>query len=214
MSDVIRVLVADDHRSARAAVGAILGEESDFEICAEAGDAQGAIDAAVAEQPDVCLLDIDMPGSGIKAAARISESVPGTVIVMLTVSGKDSDLFDSLRAGARGYLLKDTDPETFPSELRAAVKGEGALSGPLLGRVIDQFRTNSRRRLSLEGRGVASLTSREWQVLELLEEDATTGEIAQQLFVSPVTVRRHVGEILRKLRVPDRAAAIRLLNEA
>jgi DNA-binding NarL/FixJ family response regulator len=214
MTDRIRVLVADDHRSARAAVRAILEEESDFEVCAEAGDARGAVRLALAERPDICLLDVDMPGGGIKAAAEISEALPETVVVMLTVSGEDSDLFDSLRAGATGYLLKDTDPDRFPADLRGALDGEGTLSRSLVGRVIGQFRNNSRRRVSLEDGGAASLTSREWQVLELLQKNTTTAEIAKQLFVSPVTVRRHIGEILKKLRVPNRAAALRLLGEA
>jgi DNA-binding NarL/FixJ family response regulator len=213
MNRTIRVLVADDHRSARAAVKAILEEESDFVVCAEAGDAKGAIDAAVAERPDICLLDVDMPGSGIRAAAGISEALPETVVVMLTVSGEDSDLFDSLRAGATGYLLKDTDPDQFPSDLRRALEGEGTLSQALVGRVIGQFQNNSRRRVSLENQGAASLTAREWQVLELLEKNTSTADIAIKLYVSPVTVRRHIGEILKKLRVPDRAGALKLLSQ-
>ena len=214
MTQAIRVLLADDHRSARAGVRAILEEEDDFLVCAEAGDADGAIEAALAQRPDLCLLDVNMPGSGIRAAEKISEALPDTIVVMLTVSGHDSDLFDSLRAGATGYLLKDTDPERFPSELRSAVNGEGTLSRTLVARVIEQFQAKSRRRLSLKDGGAANLTPREWQVLELLEKESTTAEIATQLYLSPVTVRRHIGEILRKLRVPDRAAAVRLLSEA
>lgn len=214
MSATIRVLIADDHLSARAGVRAILEEEEDFVVCAEAGDAQSAIDAAVAERPDICLLDVNMPGSGIHAAAKICERLPDTVVVMLTVSGQDSDLFDSLRAGAVGYLLKDTDAETFPADLRGAVGGKSPLSPALVGRLIEGFQGTSRRRVSLQNQKTKSLTSREWQILELLKDEVATRDIAERLFVSPITVRRHIGEILKKLGVQDRASAVRLLSEA
>jgi two-component system, NarL family, nitrate/nitrite response regulator NarL len=121
------VLVADDHAPTRAGVRSSL-EADGFVVCAEASDARGAVEASVRERPDVCLLDIRMPGSGIAAAASISAKVPETAIVMLTVSHDESDFFDALRAGAAGYLLKDTDPRLLPQLLRAVVAGEGVLS--------------------------------------------------------------------------------------
>jgi DNA-binding NarL/FixJ family response regulator len=189
-------------------------EEGGFEVCAEAGDAEEAVQAALREEPDLCLLDVRMPaGGGIRAAAEISERVPSAAIVMLTVSTEESDLFDSLRAGADGYLLKDTDPDRLPFALQGVLDGEAALPRTLAARVIEEFRSrDGRRRLLLERRHGAKLTSREWEVLEALRLGRSTAEVARDLNVSPVTVRRHVSGIVRKLRVRDRAAAVRLID--
>jgi DNA-binding NarL/FixJ family response regulator len=208
-----RVIIADDHAPTRAAVRDAL-EGGGFLVCAEAADAQSAIDAAVREEPDVCLLDIRMPGGGIAAAAAIAARQPETAIVMLTVSHADADFFDALRVGAAGYLLKDTDPDRLPDLLRRVISGEGALSPSLVTKLIEEFRERGRRRrLPIgPGRGV-ELTSREWEVLDLLRQGLSTAEIATRLFVAEVTVRTHISSILRKLRVPDRRSALRLLDE-
>jgi DNA-binding NarL/FixJ family response regulator len=133
---------------------------------------------------------------------------------MLTVSTDAGDLFDALRAGASGYLLKDADPTRLPHALRGVLDGEAALPRTLTARLIEEFRERGRRRrLRLGRRRTVELTPREWDVLELLNERRTTAEMADRLTISPVTVRRHVSEILHKLRVPDRAAALRLLEQ-
>jgi DNA-binding NarL/FixJ family response regulator len=208
------VLIADDHHPLRAGIRESL-EEGGFSVCAEVADAERAVALAVRECPDVCLLDVHMPGSGIRAAQRIGELLPDTVVVMLTISRNDTDLFDSLRAGAAGYLLKDTDPARLPHALRGVLEGEAAIPRELVARMVDEFRERGRRRrLPLVGRRGAELTSREWEVLDLLAGDLTTAQIAARLAVSPVTVRRHVSAILRKLEVQDRAAAVRLLDQA
>jgi DNA-binding NarL/FixJ family response regulator len=213
MTTPMTVLVADDHAPTRAGVRSSL-EADGFVVCAEASDARGAVEASVRERPDVCLLDIRMPGSGIAAAASISAKVPETAIVMLTVSHDESDFFDALRAGAAGYLLKDTDPRVLPQLLRAVVAGEGVLSPGLIAKLIEEFRERGRRRrLPLSGSRGVELTSREWEVLDLLRQGLTTAQIARRLFIAEVTVRTHVAAILRKLRVPDRRAALRLLDE-
>jgi DNA-binding NarL/FixJ family response regulator len=118
-----RVLIADDHVPTRARVSMVL-ERSGFEICAQAGNAQAAVDAAVRERPDVCLLDVHMPGSGITAAKQIRARLAGAVVIMLTVSHEASDLSESRSAGAHGYLLKDMDPARMPDALRAALRGD------------------------------------------------------------------------------------------
>jgi DNA-binding NarL/FixJ family response regulator len=118
-----RVLVADDHVPTRARVSKLLADDG-FEVCAEAGNANAAVDAAMRERPDVCLLDVHMPGSGITAAEEIQARLAGTVVVMLTVSHEAEDLAASRRAGARGYLLKDMDPARLPDALRSALRGE------------------------------------------------------------------------------------------
>jgi DNA-binding NarL/FixJ family response regulator len=210
---MIRVLLADDHPPTRAGVRAAL-EGHGFEVVAEVGDAATAIEGAQRERPDVCLLDIHMPGSGIHAAGEIARLVPEAAVVMLTISRNDDDLFDALRAGAGGYLLKDMDPARIPNALEGVLRGEAALPRALTSRVIDEFRHRGRRRrLPLTGERGVDLTSREWEVLELMREGLTTAEIAERLFVSRVTVRRHVGSVLKKLRVGSRREAIERLDE-
>ena len=206
----LRVLIADDHPMARVGVRIAL-ERGGFKVCAEAADADSAIDAAERELPDICLLDIQMPGSGIHAAEEIGKRVPDSAIVMLTVSRIDTDLFDALRAGATGYLLKDIDPTRLPLVLRRVLDGEAALPRHLVALVIDEFRERGRRRPLLKRRGVV-LTDREWEVLELMSPGLTTFEIADRLFIEPVTVRTHVSAILKKLHVSSRKAALQLIQ--
>jgi DNA-binding NarL/FixJ family response regulator len=204
----IRVIVADDHMAARAGVRAALDGHG-FEVCAEAEDAEGAVQAALRERPDACLLDIRMPGNGITAAARIHAALPGTAIIMLTVSADDGDLFDALRAGALGYLLKGTDPVRLPHAIKGVLEGEAAVPRVLVAKLVDEFRGRGRRRRLVD----VELTPREWDVLERLREGATTAEIAERLSVSPVTVRRHVSDAVRKLGVSGREEAVRAIDE-
>ncbi len=155
-----------------------------------------------------------MPGSGIVAAREITAAVPETRVVMLTVSRDDDDLFEALRAGAAGYLLKDMDPDRVPHALEGVLAGEAALPRTLLVRVMDEFRDRGRRRVRLPGRRGAELTEREWEVLQLLRDNLSTAEIAQRLYVSAATVRSHVASVIKKLRVDSRAAAVKLLDDA
>jgi DNA-binding NarL/FixJ family response regulator len=208
----ISVLLADDHARTRAMVRAALEQSGDFRVCAEAADADSAVLAATREQPDVCLLDINMPGSGIAATAAITAALPGTAVVMLTVSRQDEDLFDALRAGASGYLLKGLDEDTIGDSLHRVLNGEATLPGTLVARLIEEFRDREHHRVALADGPAARLTGREWDVLELMRKGATTNEIAERLFVSPTTVRTHVSAILKKLGVPTREAAIKLLD--
>jgi DNA-binding NarL/FixJ family response regulator len=207
-----RVLIADDHLPTRAGIRAAL-EDHGFEVVAETGTASAAVEAASRERPDICLLDIHMPGNGIAAAAQIGAALPGTAIVMLTVSTTDEDLFDALKAGASGYLLKDIDPGRLPKALEGVLDGEAALPRRLAARLIDEFRRREHQRSPLRERGVG-LTAREWEVLELLQQGLKTGEIASRLFISRGTVRTHIAATVKKLRVPDRDGAVRLLADA
>jgi len=211
VSTPIRVLLADDHARTRSMVRAALERAGDFEVCAEAADAESAILAADEDHPDVCLLDINMPGSGIAAASKITAANSSTVVVMLTVSRQDEDLFDALRAGASGYLLKGLDEDAIGDALHRVLNGEATLPGTLVARLVEEFRDREERRVALP-EGPARLTGREWDVLELMRKGATTAEISRRLFVSPTTVRSHVSSILRKLGVPSREAAIKLLE--
>ena len=206
------VLVADDHPPTRAGVRLAL-EQGGFTVCADVGDAASATAAAVRLRPDICLLDIHMPGNGIAAADEIARRVPDSAVVMLTVSQEDEDLFDALEAGALGYLLKDTSPARLPDALRAVLRGEAALPPHLVTKVVAEFRQRRRRRrVPLRGRNPVELTDRERDVLMMMRDGLTTAQIAERLFVAPVTVRTHIAAILRKLRVPDRRAAVDLLE--
>jgi DNA-binding NarL/FixJ family response regulator len=207
----VRVLVADDHPALAQAVKSTL-ESDGYVVCAEAASAPDAVAAALRERPDLCLLDIEMPGNGIAAAREIMAALPETAVVMLTVSSSEDDLFDALRAGAAGYLLKDTDPARLPHTLRAVLGGEAALPRTLVGHLVREFQRSDARRLPVRGRRPVALTPREWEVLDLLRGGRTTAEIARQLTVSTVTVRRHIGSIVHKLDAPDRETALALVR--
>ena len=205
-----RVLIADDHPPTRAGVRGAL-EADGFVVVAETGDARTAIDAAVELRPQVCVLDIHMPGNGIDAAREITRRLGEVAVVMLTASRDDDDLFEALRAGASGYLLKDMDPDRLGPALRGVLAGEAALPRALAMKVIRELSNPGRRRL-LSRRPVASLTDREAEVLELMADGLSTEQIAGRLFIGKVTVRTHVANVLKKLRVPDREAAVRLVR--
>ena len=217
MSDTVltapaRVLIADDQARTRASVRDALEADGGFVICAEAADGNAAFERAIETRPDVCLLDINMPGSGIAATARIASVLPDTPVVILTVSRDDSDLFDALRAGASGYLLKDLGDDQIAPALRKVLAGEASLPGTLVARLVEEFRDREHRRVGIAPEQAARLTGREWDVLELMREGLSTNDIAARLFVSATTVRSHVSAVLRKLQVPDREAAVRLLE--
>jgi DNA-binding NarL/FixJ family response regulator len=209
-----RVLIADDDALVRGWIRRALEEDGRFVVCAETADASTSVAAAVRERPDICLLDIRMPANGLAAAREISSRLPETKVVMLTVSDDDDDLFAALRAGAAGYILKRTEPSALGDALQSVLRSEVAFAPELVARIVEEFRDSSPRRRSVEVRGVAErMTTREWEVLDLLRRNQSTAQIAARLFVSHATVRSHVAAILRKLDVPDRAAAVRLFSE-
>ncbi|HEX5917508.1 MAG TPA: response regulator transcription factor [Nocardioides sp.] len=209
--ETIRVVMADDHARMRTRIRNAL-EAGGCVVCGEGASADEAVALAIEHRPDVALLDIHMPGNGITAARQIARALPGTAVVMLTASAEDADLFDSLRAGASGYLLKDTDPAVLVDELRSALEGEAPLSRRLVSRIMEEFRSPATPRFTRRSRASARLSAREWEVMELLGDGLTTDEVAQRLFLSPTTVRVHVSSVLRKLRVKDRASAFKVLR--
>jgi two-component system nitrate/nitrite response regulator NarL len=211
----LRVLIADDHAPTRDDVREALGRDERFGACLLAADAAEAIQAAVRERPDVCLLDIRMPGSGLAAAWEIAARLPQTKIVMLTVSDDDADLFAALRAGADGYLLKTMNLKRLPDVLDGIFSGEAAMSRVLVARVIEHFRGREprwRQRVADDSFG-GRLTSREWEVLALLAHGHSTSGIARRLVLSSSAVRAHIAAIVRKLGVSDRSAAIELFRQ-
>jgi DNA-binding NarL/FixJ family response regulator len=208
------VLIADDHPPTRAGIRSSL-EQDGFVVCAEVADGPSAVEAAIRERPDLCLLDVHMPGNGISAAGEITARVPETAVVVLTVSRNDDDVFDALRAGASGYLLKDMEAARLSAALKGVLNGEAALPRRLVARLVDEFRERGRkRRVPILAERGALLTTREWEVLELMRSGLTTAQISDRLFISQATVRSHIASILRKLRVPDRQTALRLLDDA
>lgn len=208
----IRVVLADDYARIRSQIREAL-EAGGCVVVGEAGTGEDAVRLADEHRPDVVLLDIHMPGDGIRAAREITNRLPGLPVVMLTQSVEEDDLFASLQAGAAGYLLKDMDPRGLPGALRGVLAGEGAMSPRLVARIMDEFRGPTKRRFARGSPAAAKLSSREWEIMQLLASGRSTQEVAQQLFLSPTTVRVHVSGVLRKLRVKDRKSAIRLLRE-
>ena len=212
MSEPVRVLIADDHAPTRAGIRMAL-EAGRCDVCAEAANADDAIAGALRLRPDVCILDLYMPGGGIRAVAEITAHPPAPRVIVLTVSADPDDLFDALRAGASGYLLKDMDPGELPDLVHRTVSGEGALPGSLTARLIEQFRSRGcGSTVTLDDGRRVELTARERDVLALLADNVPTAEMAQRLFLSPVTVRRHVSMLLHKLEVGSRDEASRLAD--
>lgn len=207
----VRVVLADDHARIRSRVRAAL-EAGGCIVVGEAGSAEEAVALAEEHRPDVVLLDIHMPGNGIRAAREISDRLPDVPVVMLTQSAEEDDLFDSLRAGAVGYLLKDMDTRTLPDALRSVLAGESAVSSRMVMRILDEFRGPTKRRFARGSPAAARLSPREWEIMNLLASGRSTEEVAAELFLSPTTVRVHVSTVLKKLRVKDRESALRLLR--
>jgi DNA-binding NarL/FixJ family response regulator len=198
------VLIADDHAPTRDDVREILVADGRFEVCAEATNGPASVAAALETFPDICLLDIRMPGSGVLAAWEITSRLPSTRVVMLTVSEDEEDLFRALQSGASGYLLKDIDPRQLADQLVGAAEGGAPLAPSVAAHVVAAFRGGEPRRRRLVGQvGVERLTSREWEVVELARQGLSTARIAERLAITPATVRSHQASALRKLRAAD-----------
>jgi two-component system, NarL family, nitrate/nitrite response regulator NarL len=209
----MRVLIADDHAPTRDDIRRALNSDADFEVCAEAADAAGAVQAALRERPDICLIDLRMPGGGLATVWEITARLPETKIVVLTVSDDDADLFAALRCGVDGYLLKTMSLERLSDALNGVCAGEAAMDGVLVARVLEMFHQREPRWRQPVGAEFAKrLTSREWEVLDLLAQGLSTAEIAVRLVLSSSAVRVHVASIVRKLGVPGRAAAADLFR--
>jgi two-component system, NarL family, nitrate/nitrite response regulator NarL len=206
-------LIADDDVSTRVGVRLAL-EDGGFVVSAEEDTGPGAVAAALRDPPDVCLVEVNVPGGGVEAVAAIRARLAETQVVMLCASSNDDDVFDALQAGASGYLLKGMNPARLGPTLVGVLRGEAALPRELTARLIREFRARARRgETGLVRRGKNELTSREWDVLDCLCDGLSSRQIAERLFISQTTVRRHVGSILVKLEVPDRQAAIDLVAQ-
>jgi DNA-binding NarL/FixJ family response regulator len=209
-----RVLIADDNAVVRSLMRAAL-EQAGFELCGEADGADEAIELAERERPDVCLLDIYMPGSGIRAAGEISSRLPETAVVMLTSSARDQDLLDSLRAGARAYLPKEIGRADLREILDKVLAGEVLMPKELVAAAIRGGRTDGAGRLvRLPDGSEATLTARQLELLDMLADGRTTEEVAERLLISADDVDRELTEIFALLNVLDARSAVRLMVSA
>jgi two-component system nitrate/nitrite response regulator NarL len=187
---------------------------SDDADCAEAASTEDAVAAAIDEQPDVCVINLDPSARGIRTAARIAEKAPGVSVIVLTSRVDADEFIAAMRAGAVGYLPEGFDPARLPHVIKGVLRGEAAVPRVMVSRLVSELRgqDGKRRRLTLRGHKSAELTAREWEVLDLMRRGNSTREIAERLGISPVTVRRHASLGNRKLGVHSRDELMRLLQ--
>jgi two-component system nitrate/nitrite response regulator NarL len=222
----IRVLIADSGRLTRDELRHAVEKDDGFIVCAEASNAAGAVSLALRKRPDICVLDVRLPGGGVAATWEIVGRLPRAKVIMLTESAGDGELFAALRAGAQGYLLKTEDFANLPSALSGVWAGEAAVDPAFVACLVRHFRLREPRWRSpvsataggcpqpgaAAGPRNARLTSREWEVLDLLARSLSTADISHELTISAAAVRVHIAAIVRKLGVPDRAAAVEALR--
>ncbi len=211
-----RVLLADDHALFREGLAGIIASQPDMEVVGEASDGLEAVVKAETLCPDLVLMDVQMPAlDGIGAARQVREKLPDAIIVMLTVRDDDEKLFEALKSGAQGYLLKDIHSKEMLAMLRGALKGEAALSPRMAGRVLKEFRRIGAR-LSAHAweeendEELVELTKRELEALTIAARGASDKEIADELVISVHTVKSHMRNILSKLHVNTRREAAKV----
>ena len=207
---MIRVAVVDDQALVRVGIRVLLQDEEDVELVGEAADGEAALALVRQSRPDVVLMDVRMPGmDGIEALRQIvaETALAGTRVIMLTTFDLDEYVFDALRAGASGFLMKDTEPEELLRAVRVVAQGESLLSPTVTRRVIREFAVRPAAKAPPH-QSLDALTDRERQVVALVAEGLSNDEIASRLFVSPATVRTHVGRAMMKLDARDRAQLV------
>ncbi|WHX23742.1 response regulator transcription factor [Streptomyces malaysiensis subsp. malaysiensis] len=210
---MIRVLIADDEALMRAGIRLILETDDEVRIVSEAQNAREAVEACRAHPVDVALLDVRMPGDGITAVADITRHSSRTRVVMLTAFGEESTVTSALRAGAHGYLLKDTGPRDLIDAVRRAAAGDPVLAPQVTRQLVD-FRTRLSHGIDAASRRIADLTPAERDVLRLLGTGLSNSEIAAQLHLSSSTVKSHISSILTRTDCTNRVQAAVLAQEA
>ncbi len=206
MAKPLRVLLVDDHALMRAGIRALLEELLEAEVVAEAGDGRDALRLVQAHQPDVVLMDIAMPGlNGLEATKRMVKDCPNVRVLILSMHASEEYVWQALKAGAAGYLLKDSEPSELALALRAVMRGETYLSPPISKRVIEGYV----QRVGAEESLLERLTSRQREILQLIAEGATTKEIARTLNISVKTVETHRATFMERLDIHDIAGLVR-----
>ncbi|KIQ15025.1 LuxR family transcriptional regulator [Rhodococcus sp. Leaf7] len=210
----ISVLLVDDQELMRMGLSMVLGAQTDIDVVGEAADGASAIAAAARLRPDVVLMDVRMPGiDGVSATERIIASQPGVRVIVMTTFDLDEHALGALRAGASGFLLKDTPPEDLVSAVRSVAAGDAVVSPRVTRRLISRMVDGERRTTAGTSAEVESLTDREREVLLLIAAGNSNAEIAAHLFLSEATVKTHVGRVLTKLGLRDRVQAVVLAYE-
>lgn len=203
----VRILVVDDHALLRQGLVSVLAEERDLQVVGEAANGREAIGKATELMPDVILMDITMPEmGGLEATRRIKQEMPYVRIVILTIADDDQSLFEAVKSGAQGYLLKNVDPSVLVSTVRGVAAGETAISRTMASKLIGEFASQPQRPVAASPTGVA-LTQREKGVLELVAEGKSNRDIASALSIAENTVKNHLKNILEKLHLENRVQA-------
>lgn len=204
---MLRILLVDDHVLFRKGIAALLSTEQDLQVVGEAGDGLEALEIARDTLPDVILMDIGMPKcDGLEATRRIKREMPHVRIVMLTVSDDDTHLFEAIKSGAQGYLLKNLEPYQLYDLLESISRGEAPLSGVIAAKILKEF-TQPTQDTVQERVSIEELTAREVNVLQLVTDGKTNREIAEALFITENTVKIHLRNILDKLHLKNRIQA-------
>ena len=215
MAEPIRVLIADDHERFRRGLKMVLEAEDGMEVVAEAGDGAEAVKRVEELAPDVILMDVRMPNqTGIEATRTIRQTSAATRIIMLTVSDDEDDLFDAVKAGANGYLLKEVSIEEVADAVRAVVQGQSLISPSMAAKLIAEFSTMARKAEVTEAGQSPTLSERELEVLKRVATGLENEEIAAELGISATAVRNHVANILVKLQLRSRIEAAILAVES
>jgi two-component system NarL family response regulator len=205
----IRVLVVDDHALFRRGLEMVLAQEPDIEVVGEAADGTEAATMAVDMAPDIVLMDVRMPRrGGIDATSAIKEAVPSAKIVMLTISDEEADLYDAIKAGAMGYLLKEISIDEVASAIRAVYNGQSLISPSMASKLLTEFASMIKKADDRPQLPTPRLTDREMEVLRLVAKGMNNRDIAKQLFISENTVKNHIRNILEKLQLHSRMEAV------
>src|SRR2546426_8684325 len=207
--EAIRVLIADDHALFRRGLNMVLESEEGIDVVAEAEDGQDAIAKSEEFAPDVVLMDVRMPRvSGIEATRTIRDVIPTAKILMLTVSDEEEDLYEAIKAGANGYLLKEISIEEVADAIRAVVQGQSLISPSMASKLLNEFNTLVKRADEKPRLQAPRLTTRELEVLKLVAQGMSNRDVAEALFIAENTVKNHVRNILEKLQLHSRMEAV------
>ena len=208
-SDTIRVLIADDQALFRRGLYVVLGTEDGIEVVAEAENGEEAVRKTEEFTPDVVLMDVRMPRvNGIEAARQIRDVSPSTKVLMLTVSDEEEDLYEAIKAGANGYLLKEISVEEVAEAIRSVMHGDSRITPSMASKLLNEFNTLAKRADERKQVPGPTLTNRELEVLRLVAKGMSNREVADELYISENTVKNHVRNILEKLHLHSRMEAV------